>query len=847
MQLNTKKLIIGISSALIIIIGGIIGTLYYVLHKSVPDYSETVKIDGLKQPVKIYYDEYAAPHIIAENIDDLFFAQGYAHARDRLWQMDIQRRAAQGRLSEIFGSVTLNYDKHMRTVGIGRIADSLWKSNALSSETRQVLVAYSNGVNAYLHEIEAGKVSAPLELDVLNYRPDQWKPKDCLSIVRMMGWEMNNSWQIDVVLAELTQKLGAEKASQVYPDYPKNKPVIVEQQHSSNMLLRDSAQSNKALVAGLHAFRREDRSYRAWSKMLGSHIGSNSWAVTRSKSTTGNAILANDPHLGFATPSRWHEMQLICASAGIDVSGGTLPGVPVVVIGKTPFFSWGITNMMADDADFFVTSDSTEGKYKEIVEEIQVKDGNPEHFLVRISKHGVVLPREEVADMLKTDKAEVLRHDITMKWTGFEMSDEIGAFLKAITAKDWQQFRSSLKAFAIPGQNFLYADVKGNIGYQSAGRIPIRRDKQGFLLRNATDPTQEWNGYIPFEELPTSYNPPSDMIVTANNKIIDDSYPYYITALWEPSSRAERIKERLSEKEKLSPDDFAAIQTDMVSPQARDLMPYLMNSLAMDSLLIHQKPLQYLKNWPYDFDKNSIAATIFAQFFKQLLRNTFADEMGDPLFESYLSLVNTPVRVMQSIVKDSSTVTVDLDSVKVQQAQYNSWFDDVRTPTVETRDDILRKSFSEAIDILRKELGTDEARWQWGAVHQLTVRHVFGQKTADKEDGLMARVFNFPTSATGGTSTTINNGEYHLVGYRPDGKDVLHADQAIGASLRRVIDLANPSGYRSIMPGGNSGEVMSPHYKDQFPIWLQGMLREFVTDPAGFEKRNYKLTRLEPK
>lgn len=847
MQLSKKKIIIGISSAIIVIIGGVIGTLYYILHKSIPDYSTTVKIEGLKHPVKIYYDDYAAPHILAENSDDLFFAQGYSHARERLWQMDIQRRAAQGRLSEIFGSATLGYDRHMRTIGIGRIADSLWKSTALSNESRQVLQAYSNGVNAYLHELEAGETSAHLEFDVLKYRPDPWRPQDCLSIVRLMGWEMNNAWQIDVVLAELTQKLGAEKAYQIYPDYPKDKPIIVAEQQITERLLRDSAHSKNPLVADLHAFRSEDRSYRAWSKTLGSHIGSNSWAVTRSKSTTGNAILANDPHLGFVTPSRWHEMQLVCESAGINVSGCSLPGVPAVVLGKTPFTAWGLTNMMADDTDFFITSDSTEGKYKEIVEEIQVKDGNPEHFIVRLSKHGVILPGEILEGMLKTRDAQVMHHDIAIKWTGFELSDEIGAFLKLMTAKNWEEFRSALKTYVIPGQNFIYADTKGNIGYQAAGLVPIRPDKQGFLLRNGADPVQAWKGYIPFEELPKSYNPPSNMIVTANNKITDDTYPYYISALWEPPSRAERIKELLNAKEKLSPDDFAAIQADVVSPQARELMPYLLNSLAKDSVQTHKNAIQYLKNWQYDFEKSSIAGTIFSQFYKQLLRNTFADEMGDPLFESYISLVNTPTRVIQSLVKDSSVVTVELDSVKVQQVQYNLWFDDVKTPTVETRDDILRKSFSEAVEILRQNLGTDEARWQWSAVHQLNVRHIFGRKSQDKEDGIMAKVFNFDPSPTGGISTTINNGEYDFTGYRPDGKDVLHADQTVGASSRRVIDMTNASSYRSVLPGGNSGEIMSSHYKDQLPLWLEGRLREFVTDIAKFAERNYKLTQLEPK
>ncbi|MFN3345076.1 MAG: penicillin acylase family protein, partial [Chloroherpetonaceae bacterium] len=349
---------------------------------------------------------------------------------------------------------------------------------------------------------------------------------------------------------------------------------------------------------------------------------------------------------------------------------------------------------------------------------------------------------------------------------------------------------------------------------------------------------------IPFDSLPRLFNPPNDFIVNANNKLVGDDYPYYLSALWEPPSRAERITELIQAKETLSVKEMEAMQFDVVSPMARDLMPYLMNAIANDTTAAHQRAIQYLKNWQYDFSEKEIAPTIFAQFLKQLLRNTFHDELGDDAYQNYLALINSPTRTIQRLLADSSINLVQRDSIMVEEVMFSDWFDDTRTSDRrETRDDIIRKSFREAVEILTEKLSPDDANWQWGKAHTLTVRHLFGQKS---NDGI-AKFFNFETIPSIGTATTINNGEYYFRQSDPDGRALVNLEHKVGPSSRRVIDLSNPNMFRSVLPGGNSGEPASPHYSDQLPLWRKGELRDFVTNPELFQSQKFMKTELLPK
>lgn len=844
------KIFIGIGISLFVIFLAAGFLIYRLLYKSLPDYSATFDLQGISAPVKIYYDEFAVAHIDAASEGDLFFAQGFAHARERLWQMEFQRRAGSGRLSEVLGAPTIGFDKLFRTIGIRRLADSLWQSG-ISTETRQALEAYTDGVNEYLRLVKDGDAALPTEFDVLGYEPETWTPQDCLTTIRLLGWELNIAWQTDVVLAELTERLGKEKAMQIYPDYPKGKPLIIP---STDSLTEKSKKPTKKVVETLKHFRAEDFAFREVFGTAASHLGSNSWAVTKSKSATGKAMLANDPHLGFISPARWYEVQLTCESAGINAAGCSLPGVPSIVLGKNDSIAWGLTNVMADDCDFFrIPKDSlAKMSVREIDEEIKVKGAEVVRVTVRQTPYGVIIDDETRYGSVGVKSPLLQKEVIAMRWTGAEKSDEARAFLGLLKAKNWNEFRESLRYYAVPGQNFLYADAQGNIGYQAAVRLPVRPDKQGFLLREAGNAAEDWKGSVPFDSLPTLFNPPSNQLVSANNKPVGDDYFYYISALWEAPSRAERITELLAAKEKFSAADFEAIQSDVISPHARDNLFYLLNALNGDTLSAHQKPIAYLKNWQYDFEKSSIAATIYTEWFARLIHNTLHDELGDDSFQSYVSLINMPTRVLSKLLTDSTikTIVADTtapDSLKqfITQTTYNEWFDDIATPQPETRDDIIRKSFSESIAALQTALGSDEAKWRWDAVHSLTIRHLFGQRGRDGSETPLARIFNLGAYPTSGTATTINNGEFSFRGKGEGG--LSSTAQKLGASSRRVVDFSTPHSFRSVVPGGQSGEAMSAHYADQIPLWLNGSLKDFFTDRTEFEKRNYKLTQLRPK
>jgi penicillin amidase len=845
---KTGKIIIGLTVSVALLLMAAGGVVYYLLHKSIADYAATISVEGLSKPATLYYDEYAVPHIVADSEDDLFFALGFAHARERLWQMEISRRAADGRMAEILGEGGVSFDKLFRTIGFRRMADSLWHS--VSPETKKMLQAYSNGVNAY---IAANKNHLPIEFDILQYTPEPWTPVNSLGIVRLMGWELNISWWTDIVLTELTAKLGKEKAMQVYPDYPTGKPTIITRPVASQPKPTKPKTGNAKPTATLdelkilEAFQEVDNGFRKYFGTSASHLGSNAWAVTKSKSSTGKALLANDPHLGFMMPARWYEVQLTCEAAGINASGCSLPGVAGLVLGKNDSIAWGLTNVMADDCDFFIIeADSTDkskyltpsGKaaFVTIDEEIKVKGKNPINFEVRLTKYGPIINDIHPKSTLTASTP------IALKWTGHEQSDEALALYRAMKAKNWTTFRNGLRTFCVPGQNFVYADAAGNIGYQAGVLLPMRTDVQpanvkkpkpdvgkpleAFLVRTFRD---EWKGFVPFDSLPSVLNPTENFIVTANNKTIDDAYPYYISSLWEPPARAERIRQMLTSKATLSAADFEKMQTDVYSASAFETVPYIFNAVPDDSTT--HKALQYFRNWDYNFTTQSIAASIYEHFYIRLIENTFRDEMGDTIYAAYIRLANLPVRVMAKLLRDS-TVVVDSSGSHVV---YNAWFDDVTTKDkVETRDDIIRKSFLQALDSLKKNVGTDMAQWQWGKIHTLTMKHILGSG----DIRVFKTFFNIGPFETGGTGTSINNGEFKFD--KP-------FDHTLGASSRRVIDFSEAGEFKSVMPAGNSGEPLSPHYADQTRLWLSGTLKTFVTDKTQFEKRAFQKTTMLPK
>jgi len=831
--------------------------------------SGTISIKGISKDVNVYKDNFGVPQISAENDDDIYFAMGYMHAKDRLWQMDLSRRAAEGRMSEILGKETLEFDKLFRIIGIGKYAENLYTQ--ISPKSKKILNAYSNGVNYF---IQNNNSKLPLEFDVLDYKPEPWKPEHSLEIIRMMGWELNFSWYCEYVFGEIVKKFGTEKAKDFFPDYDEKGPFIIKNEkekktagglaigfpmtksvsHSGNT---GSATFgiNKQLAGGndgaitertrsrtkfgmTNNFEENDRSfaggndikrwfvetnlnYREFFNLKGSHIGSNSWVVNGKKSESGKPLLANDPHLYLQMPSRWYEAGFNNKETGLSASGFTIPGAPGIAIGRNNYISWGITNLMNDDLDFVILKPDSANSSKYLyngnsyypdstLEYIKIKGIKDEYALmVYMTKSGPLISGIEkagfISDLNFKSGGEKF---LTFRWTGFEASDETEAFYNINHAKNWNEFRNGLKNFGLPASNFVYADTEGNIGYQAAGLVPLRKKAESETEHYTPVLNQaDWQGFIPFDELPQVYNPPEDFIVTANNKPLKD-YKYYITNFYEAKYRAERIEQILRSRNKFNSDEFKLIQSDVMSLQAKEFCGYLFEAFK-DSLTLNpgiSKYLSELKKWDYDMKPYSIPAAIFSQFEIQLYKNLYKEILGNELFNRYIFIENVPVR----------------NTSKLLQVN-NSWILDrhVQTGKIENRDAVLKKSFIEAIEVLKARFASDDMnKWLWGEMHRIILRHPLGVVPA------LSTIVNIGPFETGGSGTTINLAEYSFI----DALEKNSYESFIGPSMRFIVDMSNPKHYFSILAGGESGQPLHPNSGDQARMWLNGENKKVVMD-----------------
>jgi penicillin G amidase len=796
------RILLGILIVLLAVAVAVFFFFRYQLEKSFPQETGSLTISGLVQPVHVVRDAYGVPRIEAQNEHDAMVALGFVHAQDRLWQMDMQRRAADGRLSEIIGAATLPFDKMFRIVGLRRISEEIERS--LTSESRFRLQWYSEGVNAFIIQ---NKGKYPLEFDLLRYDPEPWEPRHSLVVARLIGWELNLSWWTDCVYASLEDRLGYERASEIFPPYPASVPPAVP-----------SSEWRKYLTAA-EGYYQTVRDYFAF---LGSSIpagGSNAWVVAPSRSASGSALLANDTHLHLTQPPQWYEAQI--ATPGWSVSGMSIPGIPGIVTGRNDSIAWGFTNLMADEADFYIErlspDSATQYFYNEqwlplktIEEEIPVRGEDPVTLRIRLTQHGPI-----VSDVATSLTRSHWPYVASMRWTGAEVDNPIDAFHAINRATNWNDFTRALKGFCVPGQNVVYADVRGNIGYYAAVRLPIRKGKQSLVPLPGWEPASEWQGFVPFELLPHVYNPAEGYFATANNKTVDDEYPYHISDLWEPDARIKRLRAMLSVPgQKYTVRDCEQFQVDSYSAYAKELLPYILDVLADSAFTEKMNPHipEYFHNWDYRFTRDDITPSLYHGVLVRLIHNTFADEMGDDLFHDFVMLVNVPLRVLQRLMPDA----------------HSHWFDDTTTVAIETRDDILRKSIREAIAGLEDKFGPDTREWRWAKQHTVTLQHPFGlQRPLDK-------IFSVGPYPFDGGSTALISGEYDL--NQP-------FTVTVGPSYRMIFDLGNAAEYRAVLPTGQSGQVFHPHYDDQLQLWVNGAYR---TVQRGARESGHAVLVLEP-
>jgi penicillin amidase len=736
-----------------------VGTGAILVWRAFPRINGRVAVPGLDAPVEIIRDRWGIPHLYAQNGHDLFFAQGYVHAQDRLWQMDFNRRVPSGRLSELFGGVTLPSDRFLRTIGMRRAAEE--ERAHLDPDSAAVLAAYAAGVNAWIAQHRSG---LPIEFALLRYRPELWTPTDSLAFGKLLAWTLGGNWRYQLLRAQLIARFGIEGMRFLIPPYSPDAPVIVPRG------FRYDSWRATALLQLLDSGR------------LPSGIGSNNWVLGASRTATGHPMLANDPHLEAQMPAIWYEMHLV--GGPYDVTGATLPGVPGVVIGHNADIAWGVTNAFPDVQDLYIEqfhpTDPARYLYRGrweparvIRETIGVKGRrDPVVETVRITRHGPII----------NDVVGGLGTFLALRWTALEPGTTSASLLGLDRARTWDEFRAALRLWTVPAQNFVYADRKGNIGYQLPGRIPIRAKGDALVPVPGWTGEYEWVGEIPFDRLPSVLRPPRGYIVTANNRIVSDSYPFFLTQEWGPGFRAARIESLLAPLRRATIADMQAIQSDQMSLPGREIVR------ALADLHSTQEPaaglLAELRSWDGVLRPDSRPAAVYEAFRIALVPRVFKDILGDDLYKQYIERPEAWQLALDRLLRDRSS----------------RWWGS------EGRDAVIADVLKEAHDVLTRRLGSDRSKWTWGRLHTMRFVHPLGHVWA------LSWIFNAGAPPTGGDLFTVNNG-----GFAED-----TFSQIIVASYRQVIDVGDWDQSVAIHTTGQSGLPFHRHYKDFVSLWATG-------------------------
>jgi penicillin amidase len=741
---------------------------------------------GSDAAISIVRDGNGVPHIRASGELGAVYGLGYAHAQDRLWQMEYQRRLGSGRLAEILGPAFLPSDRFFRTVGTHRAAASAW--TGLPPDGRAALEAYAAGVNAYIGTLRRSHL--PIEFRIYGIDPAPWRPVDTLVWMKTLAWGVGRNWDNELMRARLSQRLGVERTAELMPLFMAGDPLILpdEERFSARpapgvdrSAVVSAAATPEISAAQADALMALHRALRQQLGFGGEHVGSNSWVLAGSRTTTGKPMLANDPHLDSQVPSNWYLAHI--TGGKLDVIGATFPGIPCVVAGHNGQLSWGITNTGADVEDLFVeqiaggevmTPHGPE-PVDVVPEIIKVKGQADVVVSVRITPHGPII----------SDVVAPTGPPLALRWAGLDDRDDtVAGLLRLNLARNGDELRAALRLVHVPMQNFVYADRDGNIGYMAPGALPIRRKGDGLSPVAGWTGEFDWTGYVPFEELPAALNPERGFIVTANNRI-SPSYPYYV-GNFAPYYRAGRIVELIAEKRRHSLRDMARMQADVTSLHAREVLPRLLNATPADDR--SSVALAMLQGWDGTIRGDSPQAAIFEAWLARVPAALFADDLGD-VWGSYSGTRYLPDIAAAHAVNDPTS----------------RWCDDVGTPEPETCEARLGLALAEGLASMAKAQGTDDlGRWRWDRAH----RAVFPHRAL--EGHTMAPLFERSTP-TGGDQFTINIGAPVAGGY----------EQRHVNDYRQVVDLGVISRSRFIVAPGQSGSPFDRHYDDLLGRWRQ--------------------------
>jgi penicillin amidase len=813
-----------------LIVGLVVGVFgMFLVRRSYPQIDGDVRIAGLDAPVEIIRDTNGIPHIYAQTTHDLFVGQGYVHAQDRFWQMDFWRHIGQGRLAELFGKSQIDSDKFLRGLGFTQLSEQEFA--ALDDESREILEAYAEGVNAYLADHSGTKLSfeyATLVLQNRGYEPEPWEPIDTLSWARMMAWDLGANMGSEIARAVLAGSLPRSRVNELFPPFPTDRPYILPQ--SSPFADGDPISSvNNAilpapdLAALLTSTAAQVENINDLVGEPGAEIGSNNWVIAGSRTSTGLPILANDPHLSIQMPSIWYEVGLHCGDdCPFNVAGFSFAGVPGVIIGHNDDIAWGVTNLAADTQDLYVerinpdNNDQyqADGEWVDLdirTEVIEVAGTNPVEIEVKSTRHGPIISDTygPLDDFGSEAGIEVpINYAIALKWTALEPSRLVQAVLGIDKAANWDAFREAVSKWDIAGQNFVYADVEGNIGYQSSGRVPIRSAGDGRWPVAGWDGASEWTGFVPFESMPSVLNPPEGFLHSANQHIVDDSFPYFLAYDLAYGYRGDRIVDSLTNARGVDIGFIAELQRDSKNLNAEAVVPAL---LALDTDLPVVGDAQHLlSEWAkpgensYQQRADSSGAALYASVWRNLLSLTFHDEM--------------PERFWPDGGSRWSEVVIDLLA-----EPGNRWWDLTSTSAVENRDEILELALRAAMAELSDRLGDDPADWQWGDLHEATFRNAtFGESGFAPLEWL----FNRGPYAVDGGSAIVNATSWSA----DEGYEVVAVP-----SMRMIIDLSNFERSRSVHPTGQSGHIYHDHYIDMAEAWVANDLHPMHWDRTAIE------------
>ena len=753
---------------------------YYFLHKSLPQVEGKMEVTFLNNNVNVYRDDKGVPTIEANSDEDLYKAQGFIQAQDRLFQMDLARRQASGRLSEVVGKAALDNDKKFLVFSLRKAAEKSY--DGYSDEAKKILNYFAEGVNSYIKQAKE-KGTLPYEFSLLGYEPEEWTAIDSLTIGKYMAYDLGGHWNHLAFNNWVLNNLGENTLKQMLPET-----------FSTNKDNEEIIAINKNLAANID-------SKTASIEVPPKENGSNNWVLAGSKTKTGKPLIADDPHLSLSTPSVWYQMSL--KSPNVKVSGVIFAGIPGIILGHNEEIAWSVTNFGPDVQDLYIEKAKENDNHKfeydgdyydaEVTNyDIKVKGQNPEKFEVVTTKHGPII-NELIKPLNNKDQ-------FSMQWTALESTQELEAILQFNKAKNWQQFETALEKFKAPAQNFVFADNSGNIAYKSNGLVPIRKKGDGNLPVPGYSSEYGWSGYVDFDKLPRLVNPEDGFIATANTETLKNFGGYHTSNVWAQPYRKERIDEVLKSKNDFTAEDMQKLQMDTKNLYAGQFIPEFLKRI--DSSKVSAKALEQIKSWNFVDDKEKSAPLIFDVWMTKIQEKLFKNKIGDEVFKF---MPHKEHYVDKLLIDSINGKNIDLIN---EAGGLNN---------------VITDSFNDTISELEGKFGKDITKWQWGENHKLSFRHSLS--AASKLLGTVLNPKEYPIS---GSKVTVQ-----AAAVRKNNEGLVNH----GASWRFVYDFNDNTGYHIVGPG-QSGHFMSPHYDDQVKDWIEG---KYNSEQLNNTKKNKTL------